>query len=296
MRKIAAITTILLCAGCTTMKTYNELAQNFSNDLKNEKDPIQVIEAYKYEYKCPPKNANRAEQQLILWFYGFPFKLTYEIIDLFMNFGTTKQFQCAKRDLLMEPDIKLECTILLSEYSGEYENNSDECILYRRSEKYHKSDVEYFDYKRFLGENSIIKTDADFLKLVERYNKISECNELIETTEAEKEACKEQRKNEIRKLAAQPIPCMELVKHKYVEKLRDTGDWYRWAINHDPYEQVNLMHALGEYEAARWMYMPVWSPANARQEVKERITEFGEENFCTTDNWKAEIKKLGFNI
>lgn len=296
MRKIVAITTILLCAGCTTMKTYNERAQNFSNDLKNEKDPIQVIEAYKYEYKCPPKNAERSALQPILWVYGFPFKLTYEIIDLFMDFGTTEQYQCAKRDLLMEPDIKLECTTLLSEYSGEYENKSDECILYRRSEKYHKSDVDYFDYKRFLGENSAIKTDADFLKLVERYNNISECDKLSETTEAEKEACKEQRKNEIRQLAKQRIPCMELVKDKYVKQLSDAVNWYHWAINHDPNEQVRLMRALGEYEAARWMYQPVWGCTEAREKVKERITEFGEENFCTTDNWKAEMKKLGFNL
>lgn len=290
---ILCLTTMTL-VGCTTMQTYNKQAQGFTSELQTEGDPIQVIQAYKNEYICPTRTDEAKALEMVAWVYLFPFKLAYEITDAFMDFGTEQQYQCVKRDLLMEPGIKLECTG--KTYSDEFVNNTDECVLFRRSPEFHKSQVGYFDYKRFLGANSVIKTDADFLKLVERYNKISECDKLSETTEAEKEACKEKRKNEIRMLAKQSVPCMELVKDKYVEKLRDTGDWYRWAINHDPYELVNLLRSVGDYASAQYAYKPVWGRTEARQEVKERITNFGEENFCTTDNWKAEMKKLGFNL
>lgn len=273
MKKYIILPMVLMCAACISVEKITSEANEFASQLETDKDPVKVIEAYKkYTGLCHWK-----------WEAGY-------------NRRAPGQAECIRRDSMAERGIDFICVGLSTSYNDDKKYDSDECILYRRSEKYHKSDVEYFDYKRFLGENSVIKTDEDFLKLIEHYNNIAECDKLTETTTLEIEACKEQKRNEIRSLAKQPIPCMELVKDKYVEKLRDTGDWYRWAINHDPYEQVNLMRALGEYEAARWMYKPVWGRIEAKQEVEERIEEFGKENFCTTTDWQQEIKKLGFNL
>lgn len=268
MKKYIILPIILMCAACVSVEKITSEANEFASQLETDKDPVKVIEAYKkYTGLCH-------------WEYN----------------RAPSQAECIRRDSMAEHGVDFVCVGLSTSYNDDKTYNSDECILYRRSEKYHKSDVGYFDYKRFLGENSAIKTDEDFLKLVERYNNISECNKLTETTTLEIEACKEQKQNEIRSLAKHPIPCMELVKDKYVEKLRDTGDWYRWAINHDPYELVKLLRSVGDYASAQYAYKPVWGRTEARQEVKERITNFGKENFCTTDNWKAEMKKLGFNL
>jgi len=269
MKKYLIMPVVLLCTACVSVATLTQEAQEFANNLETEKDPIQVIDAY------------RTYKGLCRWGW---------------NQKVPPQEECIKRDALAEQGMDFGCVGLPTSYSGNKKYDSDECILYRRSEKFHESEVSYFDYKRFLGEGSVIKTDEDFLKLVKLYDNISECDNMQEATTIEKEACKEKRKNEIRELAKRKVPCSELIKDKYTEKLKDTGDWYRWAINHDPNEYVRLYRALGEYAAANWVYAPVWSRAKARQEVKERIINFGKENFCTTDDWAAEIKKLGFNL
>ncbi len=290
MTKIPAIIMILLCAGCTTVKTYNQQAQTFVDDLQNKKDPVNVVEVYKTEFICPELTNQEKHQrdgtQMLAWVYLFPFKLIYEITDEFMDFGTQRQYQCIKRDLLLEPDTKLDCA------NNYYENkiyNSDECVLYRRSEKFHESDVNYFDYKRFLGENSIIKNDADFLKLVKYYDKIAECDEQNDRTTTEKEECKEKRKTEMRALAMKKVPCNKLISEKYNEYITKQKEWFYWAQNHNPYAMVNTLRAVGEYEAARFAYSPVLSRSEALSTIKERMEEFGKENFCATDDWKQKM-------
>lgn len=291
---------IILClmtmtlVGCTTMQTYNKQAQSFTSELQKEGDPIQVIQAYKNDYICPTRTDEAKALEMVAWVYLFPFKLAYEITDAFMDFGTERQYQCVKRDLLMEPGIKLECTD--KTYSDEFANNTDECVLFRRSPEFHKSQVGYFDYKRFLGENSVIKTDEDFLKLVERYDAIAECEQLSESTTVEKTACKEKRKNEIRALSMRAVPCSELISEKYTEYLKKQGEWFFWAIDHDPNAAVRFLNFVGEYQAARWAYAPVYTRSEARKRIKEDITAFGQKNFCTTTDWQQEMKKLGFNL
>ena len=275
MKKYIILPVALMCAACVSVEKITSEAQEFASQLETDKDPIKVIEAYKtYTGLCHWK-----------WWAGAGYNLAPD------------QAECIRRDSMAERGIDFICVGLSTSYNDDKKYDSDECILYRRSEKFHKSDVEYFDYKRFLGATSPIKTDKDFLKLVERYNNISECDKLSETTEVEKEACKEKRRNEIRMLAKQSVPCMEFIKDEYIEKLNNAGKWYKWAINHDPNEGVRLMRSMGYNQyVSNLSYQPVWERAEARQEVKEKITEFGKENLCTTTDWQQEIKKLGFNL
>ncbi len=275
MKKYIILPVALMCAACVSVETLTQQAQEFANNLETENDPIQVIEAYnKYTDLCRWK-----------WSNGYS--------------TAPVKAECIRRDSMAEPGTVFKCINepYYNSAKEKQEYESDECILYRRSEKFHKSEVNYFDYKRFLGENSVIKIDADFIKLVERYNNISECDKLSETTEAEKEACKEKRRNEIRMLAKQSVSCMEFIKDEYIEKLNNAGKWYKWAINHDPNDGVRLMRSMGYNQyVANLSYQPVWERADARQEVKEKITEFGKENLCTTTDWQQEMKKLGFNL
>lgn len=240
---------ILVCAGCTTMKTYNQQAQIFANDLESANDPVKVVEAYKNDFYCPyqPKT----------------FLLSY--------FGTEDQYKCLKRNVLLEQDIKFSCTIEGGyDYTNNrkrYEDNSDECVLYRRSPEFHESDVRYFDYKRFLGKDSIIKTDEDFLKLVEYYNQIAECDNLPETTSAEKETCKEKRKTQIRALATRRVPCSELINDRYTQFLQESYGWFQWDSEKDFKEKHK----------------------ERLSSMKKSVKGFGEANFCTTDDWKQKL-------
>ena len=53
MKQLFAFIMFLSCAGCTTMKTYNQQAQIFANELENANDPVKVVEAYKNDFYCP---------------------------------------------------------------------------------------------------------------------------------------------------------------------------------------------------------------------------------------------------
>ena len=269
MRKYLILPTALICAACMTVPTRKQEAQEFANKLETENDPIQVIEAYNmYKGLCRQ-----------YWSNKYP-----------------SQEECIKRDALVELDTDIVCVGLPTSYNSSKKYDSDECILYRRSEKFHKSEVNYFDYKRFLGKSSVIKTDDDFLKLVNRFEKISECDKMHESTTDEKEACKENQRNEIRKLAKREISCMEWNKEEYINKLKDIGKYYEWAIDHDPYEKKRLFIAFGLGEAAQFMYEPVLSKEEAQAEIKEAIHSFGDTNFCSINGWEQEIKKLGYKL
>ncbi|MBD5398030.1 hypothetical protein HDR60_00795 [bacterium] len=62
------------------------------------------------------------------------------------------------------------------DYRIYYDNiaNSDECIIYRRNNAKIKVRTGAFDYKKFLPENSNVKTDDDFLLLVNKYKEYNE--------------------------------------------------------------------------------------------------------------------------
>lgn len=305
MKNLIAMTLILLCTGCTTMKEYKQQVNEYATELKTLNDPIQVIEIYKTDFSgiktdCEALNKNekvQEEQGFISKAIGgisvaalsvvfFPFIPAVIAVN---NEENLKRYECLKKELLKESDVKYECV-----YKDSENYNSDECVLYRRSPEYHETQVDYFDYKRFLPESSPVKTDEHFLKLVEKYNSIGECDKLNETTTAEKEACKEKIKNEIRLLATRTVKCSELKGKEYTEFLIGRGDWYEYAQNHDPYDNINLLRAVGAYEAAAFAYNPVYSQKEAQKEVQKSIEKYGTENLCSVENWKQDMKKLGY--
>lgn len=270
MKKSLILSMVLILAACETTVLFTKDAQDFANSLEAGKDPVEVIEAYDmYKNLCLEK-----------YNYIPPVE------------------KCIKRDALTESDIVIKC-VDTHRYKDAHERqayNSDECILYRRSEAFHKSEVDYFDYRRFLGEDSVIKNDEDFLKLKKYYYKIFECDQLPEATKSEKEACKEKRRNELKMLTVREVSCMELIRAEYIKKLKEEAQWYYWAIDHDPNEYVNLLRAFGDYRTSHFAYAPVWNRKKAYKQVEEEIQQFGKENFCTTNDWKTEIKKLGFKM
>lgn len=67
------------------------------------------------------------------------------------------------------------------------EDNSDECIIYRRNHSQKDSEIGFFDYKRFLPKDSNIKNDDDFLRLFKKYKEyeyeIEKCFEVVNSNQ-----------------------------------------------------------------------------------------------------------------
>lgn len=268
MKTLTPLYIIAMClCGCVSTETLKQEAEIFAINLETQKDPIETIKAYKeYEkaYQCYINNICKE--------------------------GEKQRFYSIQVKALAQPDFKLQCL----QFKNYTQDESDECILYRR--EIGKSPISYFDFARFLPTNSPIKTDEDFEKLVQYYDKQEECNRTQGTTTQEKQTCKDTIENTVRQLASKKIHCKKLYSEEYEELLIRQGRWYEWAIDHDPEAYWRQLREIGEY-VPKWVAIqPVFSPSEALQEVKETITEFGTEHLCTTDGWKQDIENFGYYL
>ena len=86
-----------------------------------------------------------------------------------------KQYKIKNMSGVSVPGTRFDCV------NG---SKSDECIVYRRTMK--ESKINYFDYKRFLPEDTAIKTETDFLAMVNYYELRHLCDRLEEKTTEER--------------------------------------------------------------------------------------------------------------
>ncbi len=177
---------------------------------------------------------------------------------------------------------------------------SDECISYRQNNK-HVSEFDFYDFTKFLPQNSYIKTETDFKIALEYYetNK-KKCKELVEKTSEEKENCANKIKDDLRNFSKHGMPlCKNSLKKEYVAMLKEQGQWYMWAINHDPYgfyKDWVAATGISGYEAQISMYQPVYSKSSAAATVKEEIETWGKEHLCKTSTYLNDLKTLGFYL
>lgn len=278
MKKALCITCCLLTAACTASVQQQkqisivERTNELINKMEQTNDPLLVIDTYKnvYETKSPD----------------------FDILKL------------------TEPNSKPECfeNAYKSVYysTRAYKNNTDECILYRRNTK--ESQVGFFDYQRFLGTNSIIKDDDSFLKLVQIYDRIKECDFLEEKTTIEKEQCKQDLRQNIKLRTEKTVTCMDAEQQEYTSLLKDVGYDYTSTIKQLEEEKRSRTQALlsmSEKERKKYTYDNYFKIAEihekemrklAHDKLLEKIQKFGKENLCTTTKWKQEIKSLGYLV
>lgn len=278
MKKALCITCCLLTAACTASVQQQkqisiaERTNELINKMEQTNDPLLVIDAYKnvYETKSPD----------------------FDILKL------------------TEPNSKPECfeNAYKSVYHSTraYKNNTDECILYRRNTK--ESQVGFFDYQRFLGAKSIIKDDDSFLKLVQIYDRIKECDFLEEKTTIEKEQCKQDLRQNIKLRTEKTVTCMDAEQQGYTSLLKDVGYDYTSTIKQLEEEKRSRTQALlsmSEKERKKYTYDNYFKIAEmhetamreqAHDKLLEKIQKFGKENLCTTTKWKQEIKSLGYPV
>lgn len=292
---------LLLCcamitmAGCVSTEKLQQRALVFEQETLNQKDPINVLEVYDNSYfkgslKCRwddvyNKNTIYRESSA-----GGP--NTNIIKDIVMT-RRDKSNDIITHTLMSEPKIRHECLI---ESNKKYD--SDECILYRRNE-YKTSEICWFNFKKYLGADSYIKTEENFAQVSKFYKEgQKQCDEKAETTMSEKEVCKDKLKKLIRDYSKNGLStCGKLYGTKYIEILKEQGDWYKWAIDHDPNAMVETVYqATGSYAAAQWYYSPKWSKDEAIEHIESKINGFGYGHLCDTTGWRAELKKLGYSL
>ncbi len=298
---------VVLC-GCTSVSTALKQGEELANNLETEKDVILTLDKYTiYQNRCVNyKSALKGVSDGKTWgpvnYIGVSilfapisipaFTIYYMSTGNFYPYLNEREI-CYSNDGFAEQNIDFAC---LQEWrQGEEYYNSDDCIVFRRN--IHESRVGYFDYKRFLPDNTIVKTDDDFLALRKYYLKTSECDNLKQVTTSEKQECKDVIRANTIKMATTGISCMDSYKDEYKEKLNELGEWYEWAIDHDPYGNQKYLRAIGEYTAAYFMPVQyVYSEQEALKEIKSKIQQFSKEHFCKIDGWKTEIRKLGYKL
>ncbi|MDW2995926.1 MAG: hypothetical protein R8M71_03115 [Alphaproteobacteria bacterium] len=284
MNKYLILILCFVITGCMSTTARIEQAKEIANNLEVKKDTIDTIETYKSIYEtCFYIN------KTVEWIDD----IDYDVYKCEQK--VTKDAQCneIKIQELAIRDADMSCIFLGWKTGKNY--SSDDCIIKRRQTA--NSASCYFDYKRFLPQNTNIKTDDDFYNLVKYYNKINDCDTMSQATTTEKQECRDRIRENTIKMATTGINCMEVYKDEYTEELNSEGRWYEWAIDHDPYGAKKTLMWLGEYTAAHFTpTQPVYSKQEALNTVKRAIQTFGREHVCKIDGWQADIRKLGYKL
>lgn len=250
-KTIAACLFALFASGCVndtqTTEDIQQTAELFAQELEASKDPVKVMEAYIKYFQSDIKYYYNMGN---IVFHG----ITVAGVDAW---GDNRAEGGVMAQALAEPGTKWWCIS---------EDQSDECILYRRNRN--ETKVAYFDYKRFLGNNTRIKNDTDFLKLARIYLNATKCETLKEATSIEKQACKERREKALRLAVKQKVPCKKLVEVEYKEQLGHSYSTYRFAVD-------------------AWHY----SHSEAMADMRKAFRSFADEYMCDVSGWEQDVFK-----
>ena len=235
MKKIFGLIPII-CAGCTFLSSEQD-GKMFADNLEKSQDPVSVIETYlDIKDGCKDYYANR------------------DIVMIGNALKKEYKNQCIKQKATAESGVNFECLTSPADFS------SDECILHRRN--LHETSVAFFDYKRFLPENSLIKTDDDFVRLIHFYQKFyTRCDKFVDITTEERQDCKDTIRQRIKDAVTKIEPCEKVMSENYANFLSEHCELFKYKQN----------------------YM---------KELKNSMDKYSKENFCSTANWETDIKKI----
>lgn len=254
--KIAYCLITLALVGCLnnieTSEQIKQEAETYAQELEASKDIVKVIESY-VKYSKPDSN---------LYKYAAS-----------CNPNKPLSRDCQFAYALAEPGTKYECLFwynCINIFPDMHEScsggpKSDECILYRRN--MHKTQVAFFDYKRFLGNDTRIKDDATFLKFVNAYTTNAGCETWQETTSSEKQVCKERIDNVFRKALKTKVHCRDFVELEYKHWLSQAYDKYKQSLD--------------------WAS----SSTEALEYIKDEANDFAKKYLCDMNGWQKELFK-----
>ena len=197
-------------------------------------------------------------------------------------------------NIFTEPDSKIECFIK-EPHSENYIISSDECILKRRNSK--KSTVCYYNYKKYLPADSKIKTDEDFLYLVDAYNILYQdpkngdtctfCENLSERTSAEKIECSKKAETFLNQISNKTVPfCKNIIKKEYMDFLQDGINRFSF-LSEMTKTEINAT----TYGAKAYFLNGLYSSTYERL-WEDSIKEFGITHFCSVSNYQQDIVNI----
>ena len=200
-------------------------------------------------------------------------------------------------------------------------SNSDECIVYRRTIK--ESKINYFDYKRFLPEDTAIKTEDDFLAMVNYYELRHLCDKLAEKTTEEKQQCKDLIENNTRMMATKKPKCKDLYvmnddwkvykyeysdwtvsfleeKTDYNNYLKEVSGFYNWANDYHSnndfdssfFKKTFIVTGIVDRNTLK-IHKPEYSKKEALETAHQLLNDYAEEYGCDIGDWKSELRKSG---
>ena len=169
---------------------YKSEAENYVKNLEQQKSIASTIDAYKNyfdiddyqnQYGMTTNLSNSFQEH----FFGESLKTPMTCQPFSKKYDINRFFYYMKN--LLRQDIRLEC--VCSDYNTNSDQNiykSDDCILYRRNLTY--SPIAFFDYKRFLPNDSFIQTEKQFAFLYDIWKiRLEACQDNLDK---EKKACK----------------------------------------------------------------------------------------------------------
>ena len=186
MKKIKLLMCLLVTACVNSNDEYitqktNESAK-IESELAQEKDVVKTLKYFReyYHEKCLSNRACYTNSDVNL--PGIPY--SYDMVEPYVM--TTVDFNADKK-----------CFVVYQykeDNSISYKDNSDECILARRQAP--KTEIGYFNFKKYLPTNTVIKTEQQFQNLYALYIAIrknrNDCKSLFgvsQVTQTEKEMC-----------------------------------------------------------------------------------------------------------
>lgn len=203
----------------------------------------------------------------------------------------TKNFFTAK--LYTTPSVNLKC-FLADNYTG-WLDSSDECILERRNTK--ESVLCHYNYKKYLPENSKVKTEEDFLYLVAAYNvlyqdandpkKCTFCAEQPEQTTVEIAECTKKAEIFLNQISSKTVPlCKNTIKKEYMDFLKDGIENYYFLSELTKAEINN-----NTYGTKAYLLNGIYS-ASLQESWENSIRTFGITHFCSVDGYKKDVVNL----
>ena len=172
---------------------------------------------------------------------------------------------------LMKQNVEYKC-FEKAAYDPKYKDKTDECILHRREIK--NSEISFFDFARFIPNNTKIKTEKNFKGVAKVYEySMIDCKERREITQQEREKCFSNVKNDIHKMVYDTkIKCTDL----NILKIENEGLMYRISVlcDCDSKSKNGYKIRLADIEA-----------------LQKELKDYSESYLCDISNWEQEFIK-----
>lgn len=263
---------------------------NLTPALGKEDKELQAIK----EVMINPKESDEKRNLTAALVFGGGYIQNEKVIcdeNGIINIGTMSNTSLKELNESLIPFTKegIDITCFEKRYNNEFVNKTDECILQRRNNK-GPAKTCWYDYKKFLPESSKINTEDEFIYMAKAaiyYNTTNYCEKAPELTTQERKECYGKVVKYITQLSNKTAPhCRDIIPEKYNQTLQASKDLLT-TVN-----DTKVVNAFGqEKQGETLIFQAIYGNAYAKQALMA-LQALGYQNFCTTEGFEKDIKKL----